>query len=67
MPLVTYHLRPIQIMNKFQGSSSVLICESLRKDRRRSVQNVGMGGLIMKEDIKEDQEDVGEAKVWQCL
>ena len=21
----------------------------------------------MKEDIKDDQEDVGEAKVWQCL
>ena len=26
-----------------------------------------MGGLIKKEDIKEDQEEVGEAKVWQCL
>ena len=23
--------------------------------------------LIMKEDNWEDQEDVGEAKVWQCL
>ena len=66
--MVTYQLRPVQIVSKFP---EMIISSELW------VPEEGQGGdesetlaweeLIMKEDNWEDQEDVGEAKVWQCL